>query len=117
MAKKTTKMDNFNALLKLNEVQANPDLVAFVKHEIDLLAKKNSGEKKPTKTQEANEVLKQDILEALTETPVSVSDLIKTVPSLAELSNQKVSALVRQLVNEGKVVRTEEKRHAKFALA
>ena len=41
-AKKLTKRDRYAQLLALNEVKANPDLVAFIEHEVELLARKNS---------------------------------------------------------------------------
>jgi DNA-binding transcriptional regulator GbsR (MarR family) len=40
---------------------------------------------------------------------------MKEVEACAELSNQRVSALVRQLVTDGSVERTEEKRKAYFS--
>ena len=45
---KITKRDRFNTLLTYSEVKADPDMVAFIEHEISLLDKKNSksGEKK-----------------------------------------------------------------------
>ena len=92
---------------------------AFIEHEIELLEKKKSGERKPTATQIANEGLKETILEVLTgaETPMTVSEIIKAHAELVELSNQKVSALMTQLVNEHKVVKTTEKRKSYFSIA
>jgi DNA-binding HxlR family transcriptional regulator len=116
MANKMTKRDYFNSLLSLDEVQSNAALVDFINHELDLLAKKNSAERKPTAVQVANEGIKTAILSALSETPVTISELQKSAPELAELTNQRISALVRQLVNDGKVVRSEDKRKAYFAL-
>lgn len=45
---KITKRDNFNTLLTIEAVKANPVLVDFITHEIDLLDRKNTknGEKK-----------------------------------------------------------------------
>ena len=40
--KKMTKRDYFNTLLGIVEVKANPELVKFIDHELELLAKKNS---------------------------------------------------------------------------
>ena len=116
MANKMTKRDYFNSLLSLDEVQSNAALVYFINHELDLLAKKNSAERKPTAVQVANEGIKTAILSALSETPVTISELQKSAPELAELTNQRISALVRQLVNDGSVVRSEDKRKAYFAL-
>ena len=80
--------------------------------------KRNTGEKKPTKVQEANVGIKQVILTALNgQEAKTVSEIQTLAPELAELSNQKVASLVRQLVEEGKLIRIEEKRKAYFRLA
>lgn len=79
--------------------------------------KRNTGEKKPTKAQEANVGIKQVILTALEgQEAKTVSEIQTLAPELAELSNQKVASLVRQLVEEGKLIRLEEKRKAYFKL-
>ena len=114
--KKMTKRDYFTALLAVEEVKSNTALVEFIEHELELLAKKNSSERKPTAVQKENEGIKAIILAALTTTPTSISDLQKKDAALAEISNQKISALLRQLIIDNKVVRTEDKKKALFAL-
>ena len=77
-----------------------------------------SGERKPTKTQVANEGFKATILENMEHGRLyTITELTKEIPFGEELSSQRVSALVRQLKDSGKVVRTEEKRKAYFSLA
>jgi hypothetical protein len=116
--KKITKRDRFNALLNMAEVKADPDMVAFIEHELELLAKKNSADKKPTAQQTANEAIKSAIMEAMEPNHLyTVTELQKSVEACAELSNQRVSALLRQLKDEGAVVRTEDKRKAYFSKA
>lgn len=116
--KKLTKMDKFAMLAKIAEVESNPVLAEFVAHEMELLAKKNSGERKPTANQIANEGLKTAIVEGMEPKRLyTVSELMKVIPELADATNQKVSALLRQLVNEKVVDRTEDKRKAYFSLA
>ena len=118
--KKLTKRDRFEALLKMAEVQANPDMVAFIEHEIELLAKKNAGDKKPTAKQMENDVVKQVILDEMTANPdklYTVTDLIKGVDGLGDLTNQRVSALLRQMIDAGAVVKTVDKRKSYFSLA
>ena len=118
--KKLTKRNRFEALLKLSEVQANPDMVTFIEHEIELLAKKNAGDKKPTAKQMENDAVKQVILDEMTANPdklYTVTDLIKTVPELAEYTNQRVSALLRQMIDAGAVVKTVDKRKSYFSHA
>lgn len=116
--KKMTKRDYFNSLLALDEVKSNPKLVDFINHELELLDKKNSADKKPTAQQTANDSIKVAILDNMVEGKMyTITDIIKSVPECAELTNQRVSALVRQLKDEGKIVRTEDKRKAYFSLA
>ena len=118
--KKLTKRDRFEALLKMSEVQANPDMVAFIEHEIELLAKKNTGDKKTTAKQMENDAVKQVILDEMTANSdklYTVTDLIKSVPELAEYSNQRVSALLRQMIEANAVVKTVDKRKSYFSLA
>lgn len=114
--KKMTKVDYFKQILanyNLTEDEQN-----FINHELELLAKKNSAEKKPTAVQVANDGIKTDILDGMVEgTLYTITDLIKTIPALADLTNQRVSALIRQLIADGKVERIEEKRKAYFRLA
>ena len=117
--KKMTKRDYFNTLLGIAEVKANPELVKFIDHELELLAKKNSAEKKPTAVQVANESIKSVIVETLAENggKMTISEMQKASAELGELSNQRISALVRQLMNDEMVVRVEEKRKAYFKIA
>jgi hypothetical protein len=113
MTKKMTKREYFTQIMEnynLTEDERN-----FIKHELELLAKKNSAEKKPTAVQVANEGLKKAILDFMVEgQKYTITDLMKSVPELADLSNQRVSALVRQLKDSELVIRTEEKRKAYF---
>lgn len=93
--------------------------VEFIDKELGLLARKNSGEnKKPTKVQEENEGYKALILEFLTDkNGVTCTDILKGVPALSEFSNQKISALMRQLRLAGKVTVEEVKGKSLFHLA
>ena len=115
---KLTKAQKYAMLKAIPSVAENSVLVEFIEHEMELLAKKNSAEKKPTAQQTANEGIKSAIVEGMEKgKKYTITELIKSVPACADLTNQRVSNLVRQLVTEGKVVRTEEKRKAYFSLA
>lgn len=112
-AKKMTKREMYE-MIKANH-NLSADEIAFIDHELELLAKKNSAEKKPTAVQVANESIKADILNGMEiGKKYTITDLMKEIPACAELSNQRVSALVRQLVIDRAVERTEEKRKAYF---
>ena len=79
--------------------------------------KKNSAEKKPTATQIANEGIKNLILEVIGNSSLTIAEMQKINGELAELSNQKISALLKQMVENGSVVREEIKRKAYFKKA
>ena len=115
-AKKLTKKDYFNGILA--KYPLTEDEKTFIMHELELLAKKNSGDKKLTATQKENEKLKTAILDGMAEGQLyTITELIKAIPELNELTNQKVSPLVKALVAEGQLVRVEDKRKAYFKLA
>ena len=116
MTNKMTQRDFFNEIIALAEANEREDIVEFAKGRIAVLDKK-SANKKPTKTQEENEVLKGVILDTLTVDGVTVSELQAKSEALADLSNQKVSALLRQMVADGTVVKTVDKKKSYFALA
>ena len=113
--KKITKREKFEMLKAIPEVAGNEMLVEFIDHELELLAKKNASEKKPTAQQVANEGLKSVILNVLTENGglMTITDIQKSSAELADLSNQRISAIVRQMVGTS-VERVEDKRKAYF---
>ena len=117
---KLTKAQKFAMIADIPEVKNNPILAEFIAHEVELLSKKNSADKKPTAQQEANATIKADILGVMEANPkqlFTVSELLKKVPNLPDtMTNQRMSALVRQMVDAGSVKRTEDKRKAFFSL-
>lgn len=122
--KKITKKDMFNEIIKMmNGEQMSISaqaVIDFANHEIELLNKKSSSSSgKPTKTQLENEGYKEVILEALAtaDKPMTISEIMEYADGLEGLKNQRVSALMTQLKNAGKVIRTEEKKKAYFSLA
>ena len=127
MANKMKVVDKFGAIKEmLNgksvENFSVADAVAFLDERIAITEKKNAsgnGERKPTATQIANEGIKGNLLNALANSgkPMTITDIQKADPSLADFSNQKISALLTQLGKTGEVVRTEVKGKAHFALA
>ena len=112
--KKMTKAQMF-AQIKAN-YPLTPAEVEFIDHELELLAKKNSAEKKPTAQQVANQGVAEAILEHMGAEPTrlfSITELIKEVPACADLTNQRVSAIVRGMIGSS-IERIEEKRKAYF---
>lgn len=120
--KKMTKRDYFNGLLGVIEnhkdsIENYEDFKAFIEREIELLNKKRSNSE-PTKTQIENEKIKEKILEVLTDVNevMTISELM-TADGLENYSNQKLSVLCHQLVNEHKVVNTKVKKVSYFKIA
>ena len=115
MTKKMTKKEMFAmviATIEATEVENREEMVNFLNHEVELLNKKSSksGE---TKTQKENFVLMEQLKEALGEMTeaVTISEFqTKSTHEVATLSNQKLSALLKKLVESGEVVKTVEKK-------
>lgn len=83
-------------------VSATPvELIEGLSHEIELLEKKAASPKKPTAVQLENESLKTEIVAFLSEAdaPLSIKEIQSALPSLSELSNQRISHLLSALVN------------------
>ena len=120
--KKMTKKETINLLIDVlngtKEVEDMQIFVDFLVHERELLEKKssNSGQ---TKTQKENETIKEKIVETLKglEKYATITEIQNANVELSELSNQKISALLKQLVDNGSVVKTYEKRKAYFSVA
>lgn len=116
MEKRITKKDYFNQLKEI--VKDNENLVAFIDHELELLNRKSSV-KTPSKTQIENETIKNVIVETLRELnkPSTITDIQNANTELANLSNQKISALLTQLKDTNVIVRVVDKKKAYFTIS
>ena len=115
MEKKMTKKEMFGFIA--NAMKENDDVVAFCNHEIELLEKKvsKSGQ---TKTQKENAILIESIFSALATVgrPVTITELQTEVVEMSNYSNQKLSALLKKLVDCGRVVKTTDKKKSYFSV-
>ena len=122
--KKITKRDHFNALrayvegIDVTEINgiSTDKIIEFIEHELELLDRKNaSGEKKPTAQQIANESLRDVVVDTLRAngSMMTITELQKACPELGELTNQRISALIRPLLGIT-IERIEDKRKAYF---
>ena len=119
MEKKMTKKEMFGRLIEIVEganIEDTDAVVEFLNHEIELVSKKRNGQ---TKTQKENEKLVEVVFEGIANAghPVTVTELFKAVESDEIKSAQKVSALVKKLVDAERVIRTEDKKKAYFSIA
>ena len=117
--KKTTKREYYE-LIK-SKLADNAEIVAFCDHEIELLdnrKKTTDGEKKLTPKQKENLVLVATILDNMElDTIYSISDMQRKIEVCKELTNQKISSLIRQAMSDGTIERVEVKGKAFFKLA
>ena len=115
MEKKMTKKEMFNLIA--NAMKENNDVVAFCNHEIELLEKKvsKSGQ---TKTQKENAILIERVFSALATVgrPVTITELQTEVVEMSNYSNQKLSALLKKLVDCDRVVKTIDKKKSYFSI-
>ena len=114
------KMTNVKALsyILTNCAGLPEDVKAKVEAMKASFEKKASVDRKPTPIQTENAGFKASILAILADgNQYTITDLMKAVPELADLSNQRVSAIVRQMTLTGEVVRIEDKRKAYFKMA
>lgn len=119
--KKMTKKETINLLIDVlmgnQEVEDMQIFVDFLVHERELLEKKssNSGQ---TKTQKENELVKEKIVNALGVIGkfVTITELQEQNEEMANYSNQKLSALLKQLVDSNVVARQVDKKKAYFKL-
>ena len=117
--KKMTKKETINLLIDVlmgnKEVEDVQMFIDFLIHERELLERKssNSGQ---TKTQKENEILKEKIVETLKELNKfsTITEIQESNAELADLSNQKISALLKQLVDTNVIEKVIEKKKAYF---
>ena len=120
MTKMTYAQAIDNAIALFNGVETDIDVMATLERLEDLkgsLAKRSSGKRGMTSTQKANVGIKETILDVLADLdkPSTVSE-INHDERLAEYTNQKISALLCQLLKDDKVVKTLEKKKALYSL-
>ena len=116
--KRMTKKEYFAQLMEVvvnagvdNEVE----LVNFITHEVELLSKKSNVK---TKAQKENEALVEVVYQALVEVahPVTVTELQGVNAEVGEMSNQKVSALLKKLVDAQRVNKVVDKKKSYFSV-
>ena len=116
------KMTNAMALeialevLKETDAEKYTEVIEKLDKMLIQVNKKSSANRKPTATQLENEGLREKIVEYLRNTGkrLTVSEMMKEIEGLEELSNQRVTSLATFLYKEGKIDREVEKRKAYF---
>ena len=116
--KKLTKKDYFDMIITLAEENNREDIKEFAIHEKELLNSKKASSTM-TATQKENENIKAIILEELArvDKAVTITELQAESEKLANYSNQKVSALLKQLVDTKAVAKVTDKKKSYFTIA
>ena len=95
-------------------------IIAYATNEISLLDKKAEKAKtQKSKTQKENEIIKTQLLEYLNSIDygVTITEIIKGSDIFTDFSTQKISALLKQLVDSGEVVKAVDKKKSYFSAA
>ena len=110
--KKLTKKERYSAFfVKYNLDKDDAD---FIAHEIELLEKKNSADRKPTKVQLENEAIGENMLDVMEpNVRYTISDLCKLT---GVESTQKMTPIATALYKAGKLARETEKRRNYYFL-
>lgn len=118
--KRVTKKEYFGMVREIVEasgVDNKEDILAFVDREVELLSKRKNGE---TKAQKENAELMEVVYNKLAEMarPATATEIFNELrDNEAITSNQKVSALLKKLVDEERVVKTADKKKSYFSIA
>ena len=123
MEKKITKKEMFAEIIAM--AQGSPvgvsadEIVEFAEHEIELLTRKSSSKSKAEKEKDlVNEKLMGyivDVLQMSTE-PITASEILKSDVELSKYPIQKITALLKKLVDSGKVQKSVDKRKSVFSI-
>ena len=124
--KKRTRKVILGEILNIAEVQANEEYVTELNKIITQLEKKNA-KGGATKTQKENEIVANMLVEELEKVgkPITITDLMNSSEVVKEyrlengnaLSNQKISAIFKQLVENKTLVKVIDKKKSYFSIA
>ena len=122
--KKVTKRDYFEMIKGI--CGDREDIVNFCNHEIELLSRKNS-KSGATKTQKENLIVAEMLTQELAKVnkPITITDLMNasdtiqnyTLENGNKLTNQKISAIFKQLVENKTIVKVVDKKKSYFSIA
>ena len=128
MANKKTKKEFYMEMVEIFQELGKGEYVDFCNHQIELLDNKSTGSKGLTKIQKENEIIKNIVLEELAkyqgENGITATELLKQSDVLSNyitvegknITNQKLSAMLKKLVDEKIVSRMIDKKISYFKI-
>ena len=118
MEKTMTIREGFERARADYEAMGNAEMVAFFEKRLEQVAKKNSGERKPTAKQVENAGIKDAIVEWMEQGVLyAAADVAKNCPACADLKVQRVSAMLSQIGKANVLTVTEDKRKHFYSIA
>lgn len=99
------------------EFDAKEEVMSGLQHEIDMLTNRKPSTAK-LKSAEENEKLMDDIVAALSliDRAVTITELQKESEEMAKYSNQKLSAILKKMVERNLVKKVVDKKKSYFSL-
>lgn len=118
MATKITNKTALTFVLDTFGDQIPTDIQEKLNGMIAQLEKKSGAERKPTARQVENEKIKTSILDTMEENVLyTVTEMLKTFNLGEDMTSQRLSAILGQMVESGDVVKTKDKNKSLFSLA
>ena len=119
MEKKITKREVIGQLVSHEPIIANDTYVKFWKHELELLDKKSTNRKETQKQKENKELTEvvYSVLVANNGNTMSIKQIIESDELLNDLSSNRVSAMLKTLVDNGSVNRIKTSKGTFFTVA
>ena len=112
--KKMTKRELFTSVhAVLSAIDGAEDLADGIAHELALVNKRASAKSVDSKRAAEQNIVRQDILAVLSDgAEHRVTDIAKAI----DATPQRVTALISQMVKDGSVTRTQDKKVVTFSL-
>ena len=114
-----TKMTNKNALTYVLETYGDTlpaDVTEKLNGMIAQFEKKSGAERKPTARQVENAKIKEDILSKMEDNVLyTVGDILKTFSLGEDMTSQRLTAILSQMVEANDVTKTKEKGKSLFS--
>ena len=113
-----TKKEMFNFIK--SKMSDYTEVIAFCDHELELLERKNSAERKPTVNQLDNKKIKKVVLEKIGTNSYTITEIIKNVlanTEWADLTCSRMTAIATQMAENGDLIREVVKRKAYYKKA
>ena len=125
MEKKITLKENFERLAKIVaeaniEEATKKELLTFIEGRVEQINKKATAPRKAdTEKVQENEKLAQTMLDILAsnDKPMTVTEIMQASNDFVGITNQRLTAIMTKLKNDGTVARVMDKKSAKYKLA